>query len=87
MRAEIVEAASVAMFGNDQRRCLIEPPVAVESHLYQTIQCADWICGILGRLSNYWCETQNKSELADFQKYFGTRVAEAQRRSGLRRLN
>jgi len=86
MRGEIVEAASLAMFGDDQRRCLVEPPIQAESHLYQTLQCADWICGIVGRLSDYWCEADKKPELLDFQKYFATRVQEAQLRSSIKRL-
>ena len=70
MRAEIVETSSFAMFGNDQRKCMVEPPIQAESHLYQTLQCADWICGIIRRLSDYWCEADKKPELSDFQKYF-----------------
>lgn len=87
MRTELVEASGLAMFGNEQRKCLIEPPFQVESHLYQTLQCADWICGLIGRLSNYWCEPDERKELADFEKYFAKRIQESQLRSGIRRLS
>jgi hypothetical protein len=86
MRGEIVEAASLAMFGDDNRRCLVEPPIQAESHLYQTLQCADWVCGLMGRLSDYWCEADKKPELSEFQKYFATKIKEAQLRSSIRHL-
>jgi long-subunit acyl-CoA synthetase (AMP-forming) len=46
-RKEIVEEASIQMFGSKQRSRLIEPPIQAESHLYQTLQCADWLCGLI----------------------------------------
>ncbi len=51
MRAEIVERTSVDMHGASNRRRLVEPPVEAESHLYQTLQCADWLCGLFGRMA------------------------------------
>lgn len=87
MRAEIVESASFEMFGDASRRCLIEPPIQAESHLYQTLQCADWICGLVGRLSNYWCDKNEYSELADFERYFATRIESSQLRSSIRKLS
>jgi hypothetical protein len=32
------------------RRRIIEPPFQVESERYQTCQCADWLCGLVGRV-------------------------------------
>lgn len=86
MRSDIVETASISMFGDDARRNIIEPPIQAESHLYQTLQCADWICGIVGRLADYWCEAENKPELLICQQYFGKRLETVQIRSSLRRL-
>lgn len=53
LRKNGVERAGKSMFGTDNCKRLIEPPVQVESHLYQTLQCADWVCGLLGRLFSY----------------------------------
>lgn len=49
-RAEIVAEASREMFGNARRARMIEPPIQAESHLFQTLQCADWVCGLVGRV-------------------------------------
>lgn len=86
MRKEIVETASIAMYGNDSRSCLIEPPIQVESYLYQTVQCADWLCGIFGRLAYYSCLPTDKPEFDIFEKYFAARLQTVSTRSGLRRL-
>ena len=83
-RRKIVEAASVEMFGSQARRSLIEPPAQVESHLYQTIQCADWLCALYGRLSHYLCEPAAKPEFQVFEKYFLERLKQSQRRSSIR---
>lgn len=86
MRGQTVETASIEMYGNSSRNCLIEAPMQVESHLYQTVQFADWLCGILGRLSFYECDPEGdpRNELAD--KYFRTRILEVATRSSIRRL-
>ena len=86
MRHEIVETASVEMFGPNSRSRLLEPPVEAESHLYQTIQCADWLCGLYGRLSYFECDPEGRPENAIAEKYFGTRVRDIVRRSSIRRL-
>jgi len=52
-RLKLLEAASKTMFGGEPARCLIEPPFQVESHLYQTVQAADWIATLVGRLEAY----------------------------------
>ncbi len=85
-RPQIVQKAAIEMFGSDPKKTLIEPPIQAESHLYQTLQCADWICGIIGRLSQYEIEPLARPELADAKKYFGGRIAKVSRRSGIRRL-
>lgn len=73
-RLEIFAETAAFMFSNNNADRLIEPPMEVESHLYQTVQCADWICAILGRISAYLLDP----EFAEFTwapKYFGTRLA------------
>lgn len=49
-RTQIVSEASIQMFG-EARTTMIEPPVQAESHLFQTLQCADWLCGLIGRIA------------------------------------
>jgi hypothetical protein len=49
-RIRLLETAAKTMFGNEPARNLIEPPFEVESHLYQTIQAADWLATWIGRL-------------------------------------
>ncbi len=84
LRGEIVETASIEMFGANGRSRLIEPPVQVESHLYQTVQCADWLCGIWGRLSHYDCEPDVKPQFEIVHKYFDQRIKQVSRRSGIK---
>lgn len=86
MRGQIVETASVEMFGANSRSRLIEPAMQAESHLYQTVQCADWLCGIFGRLAYHECDPQGKPGNAVAEKYFGTRIRAACTRSSVRRL-
>jgi len=50
---EIFAACAAFMFSHQDADKLLEPPLEVESHLYQTVQCADWICAILGRIASF----------------------------------
>ncbi|MCF3947460.1 DUF3800 domain-containing protein [Acidiphilium iwatense] len=52
-RIKLLEVSAKTMFGNEPARCLIEPPFHVESHLYQTIQAADWVATLIARLLAY----------------------------------
>ena len=54
-REALITEASRSMFGGpDPQRHLVEPPFQFESHRYQTLQAADWIAGLIGRLGAYW---------------------------------
>jgi ribosomal protein S27AE len=87
MRPQIVQYAAQEMFGGElPRKTLLEPPIQAESHLYQTIQCADWICGIVGRLVCFQSEPIHKQEFEWAQNYFRHRLAALARRSGIRNL-
>ncbi|NUT77214.1 DUF3800 domain-containing protein [Pseudomonas sp. C1C7] len=72
-----VEVCTLAMFEDASEKCrtLIEPPIQAESHLFQTIQCADWICGIIGRLTALLLAPDEYSEWEPFDKYFSDRIA------------
>jgi len=85
MRKHLVEQAGYEMFGGDPRRRIVEPPIQAESHLYQTLQCADWICGLLGRLSAYELQPENYADFEPATKYFRERVKGVAVRSSLRR--
>lgn len=73
-RLEIFASAASFMFSNEDATRLLEPPMEVESHLYQTVQCADWICALLGRISAYKFDPEF-SEFKWAPKYFGKRLA------------
>lgn len=72
-----VEVCTLAMFEDASEKCraLIEPPIQAESHLFQTIQCADWICGLIGRLTALLVAPDEYPELEPFDKYFSDRIA------------
>lgn len=73
-RLEIFAGAASFMFSDEAATRLLEPPMEVESHLYQTVQCADWICALLGRVAAYKFDP----DFAEFQwapKYFGSRLS------------
>jgi len=73
-RKKILQTSCRTMFGGDHCKNLIEPPVQAESHLYQTLQCADWLCGLYGRLAAYKALPQEYQEFEIFEKYFSTRL-------------
>ena len=73
------------MYGPDEpRRWLIEPPFHLESHRYQTVQAADWIAGLVGRLGACWKEPAAWPENAAFRRYFESRLTRIQVGSGIR---
>lgn len=74
-RLKLLESATKTMFSpQNPARCLIEPPFQVESHLYQTIQAADWIAALVGRLLSFTVEPQQYADWEWAEKYFGNRV-------------
>ncbi|MCP1201079.1 DUF3800 domain-containing protein [Notoacmeibacter sp. MSK16QG-6] len=83
-RSELITQAAIAMYGMDQRRCLVEPPFQVESHRYQTMQAADWISGLVGRLGASWKAPDEYPENEIFKTYFAARLNRCAVRSGIR---
>lgn len=73
-RLEVFAGAASFMFSHKNATRLLEPPMEVESHLYQTVQCADWICGLLGRIAAYKFDPEFE-EFKWAPKYFGDRLA------------
>ena len=85
-RDKILTTASVSMFGAAMATRMIEPPFQVESTRFQTIQAADWICGLIGRLGAYWKAPDEWPDMQwakdDFQKL----VTDNSIRSGIRSI-
>ena len=74
-RIRLLESASKTMFSADNpARCLMEPPFQVESHLYQTIQAADWIATLIGRLHAFTTVPSQYSDWEWAETYFGLSV-------------
>jgi hypothetical protein len=72
------------MFGDARRERMIEPPIQAESHLFQTLQCADWISGLVGRAGCYLVAPTEYQDLIWVPKYFSHRLARAAPTSGIR---
>ena len=89
-RSALISAAARTMYGNEPRRHLIEPPFHLQSHRYQTLQAADWIAGLVGRLGAIWVAPAEYSDNEPFRRYFEHRLSlvvyAAGVESGLRRL-
>ena len=84
-RSELITAAGRSMYGGRKpRRHLIEPPFHVESHRYQTLQAADWIAALVGRLGAIWADPAAYPENEVFRRYFEYRGNQISRRSGIR---
>lgn len=74
-RLKLLESATKTMFsGGDPARCLIEPPFQVESHLYQTIQAADWMATLVGRYLTYGVEPTQYADWEWADRFFGQKV-------------
>ena len=87
-RAEPLTAVGRDMYaGDDARRQLVEAPFHLESHRNQTVQVADWIAALVGRLGafwKFWKEPDAWPENAVFRRYFESRLMGVQVRSGIR---
>lgn len=84
-RASIVADASREMFGDARRNNMIEPPIQAESHLFQTLQCADWVCGLVGRVACYTVAPNDYLDLDWTIKYFKQRLTDVAPISSIRR--
>jgi hypothetical protein len=84
-REDLVAATSREMFDASRLACLIEPPIQAESHLFQTLQCADWICGLVGRAGCHLVAPAEYAELSWVEKYFAQRLARVAPISGIGR--
>lgn len=84
-REDLITRAAQSMYDKtERRRHLIEIPFQVESHRYQTLQAADWIAGLVGRLGAIWADPAAYAENDIFRRYFEQRLNRICRRSGIR---
>ena len=84
-RLTLIGAAARSMYArHERRRYLIEPPFHLESHRYQTLQVADWIAGLVGRLGAIWADPAAWPENEVFRRYFEHRLNRVSHRSGIR---
>jgi len=84
LRKQIVAEASKQMFG-EATKTMIEPPIQAESYLFQTLQCADWLCGLIGRVGCYQVLPKQYSDLSWTEKYFVSRLRSVSPISGIRK--
>lgn len=59
-RAVATLGATIYSRHNKENRSIVEVPLQTESHLYSTVQLADWTCAILGRLTDYHFAEQSE---------------------------
>lgn len=78
-RERNVEACTLAMFNDASEKCraMIEPPLQGESYLFQTLQCADWICGLIGRLTALSVAPDEFKDWQVFERYFASCITDA----------
>ncbi len=81
----LLERAAAEMFGGDEpRRHILEPPFQAESHMYQTLQAADWIAGLVGRIGCIWASPEEfLPEYAPF-RHFERHLLDTAIRSGIK---
>jgi Protein of unknown function (DUF3800) len=84
LREAVVSVVQQEMYGPNPCRTLLEAPTQVESHMYQTMQCADWLCGLIGRMGCYWARPSEYPELIWTKRYFTTRLHSIASNSGIR---
>ncbi len=73
-RAKMIEACGIEMFGFSKRTALLEPLFHAESHLYQTVQFADWIATIVGRCEAYRAKSDEFGHFQLYERYFYDRL-------------
>lgn len=85
LRPALITEVSRSMYrGSERHRRLIEPLFQLESHRYQTIQAADWIAALVGRLGAIWADPAGFPENLIFRRHFEHRINHVSRRSGVR---
>lgn len=68
------QAARLMYTGAESLTHIVEPPFEVESHRYQTCQCAGWLCGLIGRFGAYRAAQSDFSDFEWAERYYAPRV-------------
>jgi uncharacterized protein DUF3800 len=76
-RDRVVSEAARAMSESARGKRGLPPPVRIDSQLFASLQCADWICSLVGKLCCYDVAPLEFPELAWIEKYFGARLEAA----------
>ena len=84
-RDSLVTVTQQEMYRKNPRWTLLEAPTQVESHRYQLMQAADWICALIGRIETYHTREQEYPEYSWTDKYFTDRLNRIAVRSGVRK--
>ncbi|HWU63040.1 MAG TPA: DUF3800 domain-containing protein, partial [Ensifer sp.] len=85
-RAKLMVSAQQTMFSRvDGAYGLMEPPYQVESHLYPSVQMADWIASIIGSMWNYKTHPEQFPDDEWAEKYYEARITSAATHSSLQR--
>lgn len=85
-RRTVVKQANVEMYGASHRSRLTEAPIHVESNLFQTVQCADWLCSLITKIRTYENMPEVYPEYEVFHKYFNSRLETVAPLSGIRTM-
>jgi hypothetical protein len=86
-RTETVDTSAQSIFGSAEYSSIIEPIFQAESHLYQNLQCADWICAVLSRVYMYEYDRVQYKELEWTQQYgYAQIIKDAASNSGVRQI-
>ena len=73
----MIEACVIEMFGFSNRANLLEPMFHADSHLYQTVQFADWIAAIVGKCQAFSTRPAEYKNYQPFHHYFDDRLTHA----------
>ncbi len=83
-RKMMIETCGIEMFGISNRTSLLEPMFHADSHLYQTVQFADWIAAIIGKYETYNARPDEYTDYQKFHHYFDKRLQQASINSSIR---
>lgn len=87
-RERWISQASIAMYNADNpKKCLVEPPFQAESHRYQTLQAADWIAALVGRVEAYRILPSQYGEYSPLSKIFDPFITRVRHRSGVKKCS
>lgn len=85
-RTRLLVGAQQTMYSReDGARWLMEPPYQVESHMYPSVQMADWIASIVGSMWNFKTRPDQFPDEEWAVDYFEDRINSAITHSSLRR--